>query len=77
MNTGSSFTSASDQNSPAFTAGGKRDTDINTPTIASELSPNRAKATPAPEGTATRAPTTRDLSCPLPIISSVGNLATL
>ena len=76
MNKGLWFTSARDQNNPAFTAGGKRDADMATPTIDPVLSPNTERATPAPEGIATRTPTPRALSCPRPIISLVGHFVT-
>ena len=76
INKGSWLTRARAQNNPAFTAGGKREAEIATPTMDPVLSPNTDSATPAPEGMAISAPTPRALSCPLDIISSVGHLVT-
>ena len=52
---------ASAQNSPALTAGGKSEADIATPPIEPVLPPNTERATPAPDGIAIRAPTPRAL----------------
>ena len=70
------FTMANAQNSPAFTAGGKSEADMATPTIDPALFDNTERATPAPEGIAIRAPTQRALACPRCIISVVGHLVT-
>ena len=76
MNKGSWFTTASAQNNPALTAGGKSEADIATPTIDPVLSPKTERATPAPDGIAINAPTPRARNCPLDIISLVGHCVT-
>ena len=62
MNNGSWFTIANAQNSPALTAGGKREAEMATPTIKPVLSPKTERATPAPDGTAMSTPTQRALN---------------
>ena len=76
MNKGLWLTNASDQNSPAFTAGGSREADMATPTMDPVLSPKTDRATPAPEGMAINAPTHKALNRPRDTISSVGHFST-
>lgn len=49
----------------ALTAGGNSDADIATPINDPELSLNKPKATPAPDGNAINTPTHSDLNWPL------------
>ena len=63
------------QNNPAFTAGGRREAEIATPTSDPTFPPSTDKATPAPDGRAIAIPVTKDLPFPLLVISAVGHLS--
>merc|ERR1712038_1130142 len=59
---------------PVFTAGGRREAEMATPTPPAWLPPRTARAPPTPLGTAMKTPTTRQLQPVRPSISVVGQL---
>mmetsp|Transcript_29257 Transcript_29257/g.55270 ORF Transcript_29257/g.55270 Transcript_29257/m.55270 type:complete len:104 (-) Transcript_29257:984-1295(-) len=66
---------ATDQQSPAFTAGGSSEADIATPTRLDVLFPKVLSATPMPLGIAITIPVTRPATSPREDISLVGHVS--